>query len=442
MVEGSDVRPEQDRWELGIFANYARNQLVVVDADGALTSHYVSGRLGFDVAGSVTIVGPFALGLDIPFFLAQTGDFDPSFAGLGDIRVVPKVRLLDDRDSVGLGLSGELRLPTHAGDYAGGARMVVFAPKLLFDHRFGGSGFRLGANAGVTVRQGTGFFNVEAASELAYGVAMDLRFGGWRGPVALGLEIDGAVGLTDVHAEELPLEASLFVRGYPSEEWELVGGPRLGLVPGYGEPVAGVFFGVRFTPTSHDADGDGIADEDDKCPNAAEDRDGDEDADGCPEEDPDHDRDGVADDADDCPNEKETINGVEDDDGCPDGGAADVVYESGRIRILKNIEFRTGSASIDPASYGVLDQVALTIKANPDTRVEVGGHTDDTGPRDYNMRLSQQRADAVRGYLIARGISAERVTAKGYGPDKPLVEGTSTEARSKNRRVEFVVDED
>ena len=57
------------------------------------------------------------------------------------------------------------------------------------------------------------------------------------------------------------------------------------------------------------------------------------------------------------------------------------------------------------------------------------------------MRLSQQRADSARGYLIGRGVAAQRLTAKGYGPDKPLVEGTSPEARAKNRRVEFIVEE-
>jgi outer membrane protein OmpA-like peptidoglycan-associated protein len=72
-------------------------------------------------------------------------------------------------------------------------------------------------------------------------------------------------------------------------------------------------------------------------------------------------------------------------------------------------------------------------------KVRVEGHTDDTGPEDVNMRLSQQRANSVRDYLVRKGVSAHRIEAKGYGESKPLEPGTSDSARAANRRVEFVV---
>lgn len=442
-AEGSAVRPEQDRWELAMYANYARGSILVVDANGDLVSSVVENRLGFDIMGSVTVVGPFAIGLGIPVFIPQTGDFDPSIGGLGDIRVVPKVRILDDREHVGLAIAAEIRAPTHAGDFAGGSRIPVFWPKLVFDHRFWGTGFRIGANAGVVIREGTTFANIEAASEFAYAAAMGYRFGDGEGPVELGVEFWGGVGLTATDTEELPLEGTLFVRGYPNDEWAISGGPSLGLVSGYASPTFRAWVGFRYTPTSHDKDGDGIPDDEDDCPNVAEDRDGDEDLDGCPEEDPDDDSDGVPNSDDDCPDQKETINGVQDDDGCPDGGPAKVIYEGGEIKILEKVHFRTGSAEIEDRSHSILNQVALVMKANKNIKkVRVEGHTDDTGPRETNMRLSKARAESVRRYLIYRGVSADRLHAEGYGPDEPLIDDTSDEARGKNRRVEFVVEQE
>ncbi len=220
-----------------------------------------------------------------------------------------------------------------------------------------------------------------------------------------------------------------------------MGGPGVGVLPGYGVPTFRVFAGVRYTPTAHDRDGDGISDEDDKCPDTAEDRDDIEDTDGCPEEDPDSDKDGVPDHEDECPDHKEVINGYEDDDGCPDTGDPRVIYEEGQIRILDAVHFEHGSATIKEESHSLLDQVALTLKANPEVkRVRVEGHTDDTGPADVNRRLSRQRAHAVRDYLVRKGVDPRRLSAEGYGPDRPLKKGTSAEARAKNRRVEFVVE--
>jgi outer membrane protein OmpA-like peptidoglycan-associated protein len=198
---------------------------------------------------------------------------------------------------------------------------------------------------------------------------------------------------------------------------------------------------VRFTPTSHDRDHDGVADDEDECPDVPEDLDNDHDSDGCPEEDADDDHDGVPNSDDECPDEKETINGVEDDDGCPDGGPADVIYSDGKISTVRNIEFRVNSAEIDPESHKIVNQVALVLKAHPEiSHVKVEGHTDDTGAPEHNQRLSQARANSVKRYLISRGVSANRISAKGYGSSKPIAEGEDDEARGKNRRVEFVLE--
>jgi outer membrane protein OmpA-like peptidoglycan-associated protein len=218
-------------------------------------------------------------------------------------------------------------------------------------------------------------------------------------------------------------------------------GPGVGLNPGYGVPLFRVFVGIRGRPTTHDADRDGIEDSKDKCPNDKEDFDRFEDDDGCPEEGPDSDQDGIPDDKDKCPDQKETINGFEDEDGCPDSGNKQVIFEEGKFKIVGTVQFEHGSAQIKEESHSLLDQVALTMKANPQVEnIRVEGHTDDTGPHDLNMRLSQERADSVRRYLISKGVSPKRLKAKGFGPDKPLINEKTPEARAKNRRVEFVVE--
>src|SRR5215207_1848084 len=85
-AEGSGTRPTDDPWEFGLFLNYGVNPLVTTDPDGELRDQIVGGRLGLDLLASVTIADPFAIGLDLPFYLFQSGDADPSFAGLGDLR--------------------------------------------------------------------------------------------------------------------------------------------------------------------------------------------------------------------------------------------------------------------------------------------------------------------------------------------------------------------
>ena len=189
-----------------------------------------------------------------------------------------------------------------------------------------------------------------------------------------------------------------------------------------------------------DNDGDGVPDVSDKCPNDAEDRDGFADEDGCP--DLDNDGDGIADAADKCPNEPETRNGVDDEDGCPDSGGQ-VVIAGGHIELPDNVSFDSGRATIAARSEALLDRVADKLNAHPEVRrVRIQGHTDDLGSAQKNHDLSQARAEAVRFYLIRRGVDPERLQAVGYGNTRPLDKRRTPEARAKNRRVELIVVEE
>ncbi|MEW5848720.1 MAG: OmpA family protein [Myxococcota bacterium] len=188
-----------------------------------------------------------------------------------------------------------------------------------------------------------------------------------------------------------------------------------------------------------DTDVDGILDSADACPADAEDKDGYEDGDGCPEAD--NDKDGVPDTLEKCPLEPETINGVQDEDGCPDEGPKPLVkVTEQKLEILEKVYFDTAKAKIQKRSFNLLNQVALTIKANPQIKlVAVEGHTDSQGKREKNVVLSQQRADAVRNYLIKQGVEPERLKAVGFGPDRPVGDNKTANGREANRRVEFVI---
>jgi len=111
-----------------------------------------------------------------------------------------------------------------------------------------------------------------------------------------------------------------------------------------------------------------------------------------------------------------------------------------RVEIDDKVMFATGKAELLPESHALLDDVAEVLQENPDAKeIEVAGHTDATGSADLNRKLSNERAEAVRVYLISKGVSAERLKAKGYGPDQPIGDNANDEGKEKNRRVEFKV---
>jgi len=194
-----------------------------------------------------------------------------------------------------------------------------------------------------------------------------------------------------------------------------------------------------------DNDKDGILDAADKCPIEAEDKDSFQDDDGCP--DPDNDQDGVLDAQDKCPDQPETKNGFQDEDGCADEIPAKVKAFSGTIA---GINFKVGDAALLPTSFKTLDKAVAVLKEFDGLKLEIQGHTDDqvlkpkkNSKFQDNLSLSQGRAESVRAYLVKKGITEDRLSAKGYGDTEPKVPpaglkgGKLNQARAKNRRVEF-----
>ncbi len=189
-------------------------------------------------------------------------------------------------------------------------------------------------------------------------------------------------------------------------------------------------------PDPPDSDGDGLDDGVDACPHVAEDIDGFQDSDGCPELDNDGDR--IPDSVDKCPDAAEVINNERDDDGCPDPTPPKVLFGDDTLIVLEPVEFERGTATIKPASFDMLAQVTTIVRTYQEIKVlQVEGHTDDSGSANFNKRLSQKRAESVRKHLIEAGIAARRILAMGYGEERPISPNDSSENRAKNRRVEF-----
>ncbi|MET0387227.1 MAG: OmpA family protein, partial [Polyangiales bacterium] len=192
-------------------------------------------------------------------------------------------------------------------------------------------------------------------------------------------------------------------------------------------------------PPPPDRDHDGILDADDACPDEP----------GKPNEDPkqhgcppplDRDKDGIVDAEDACPGVPGSANIDRKRNGCP---RAYVSESSSQINVLDQVKFKTNSAEILPGrdSEDVLEAVLSVMNDHPEiTKMQVEGHTDSTGAAEHNRKLSKNRAQSVVTWLVKHGIDTKRLSAAGYGPDKPIDSNDTEEGRRNNRRVEFHID--
>ena len=206
-----------------------------------------------------------------------------------------------------------------------------------------------------------------------------------------------------------------------------------------------------------DSDSDGVVDTDDHCsrvagdqPNGCPDPDKDGDGvplpcdkctdekgvapDGCPIRD--KDGDGFMDDVDKCRDTPETKNGFEDGDGCPDEVPMEIQKFSGTIA---GISFQYNEARILPVSFATLDGAVAVMAKYPDIKIEIAGHTSSEGDAEHNKKLSQDRADSVKTYLVSKGIDEKRIQTRGAGSSEPIADEKLAGGKEKNRRIEFKV---
>ncbi|MEX1361739.1 MAG: OmpA family protein [Nannocystaceae bacterium] len=201
-----------------------------------------------------------------------------------------------------------------------------------------------------------------------------------------------------------------------------------------------------------DNDGDGILDEPDQCKNIPEDVDNFEDDDGCPDADNDKDKicdpwvasKGLAEEyaelcsgSDRCPDDPEDYDGDQDDDGCPDLKAQ---FDGCSVKISEKVFFKFNKSDIDPRSFELLNDVATVMNTVPEElHFRIEGHTDSKGRDSYNKKLSQRRANAVRDYIVGKGVQTGRLESVGFGEERPIDSNRTNDGRARNRRVEFNV---
>jgi outer membrane protein OmpA-like peptidoglycan-associated protein len=466
-VEGTEVLPPFG-FQAAVWGGHAGRPVEIVDNDGQRIGSVIDGLSTVDLRLTLGLPAAFEISTLLPVQVVSSADGPASIsgAGIGDWSVSVKWLALDHRTyPVGLSARAELFLPTGDRDRLGGDGKLGGAVTLGIDGLLGP--VLLAANVGGRFRDGVHRFEGAAiGQQLTYGAVAD-----WEiiDDLHAAGEVYGAYGFDRDGASPIEALGSLRYRVGPVL---FAAGGGSGLNDALGNPQWRVFgaVGLSIEPTDEkaDADGDGIVDAHDPCLELAEDRDGFQDNDGCP--DPDNDEDGVVDTKDACVGAAEDADGFEDSDGCPDNdddgdaivdakdscprapenvnrfqdedGCPDTaptyVFAVGERLVFNDIQFQTNSYELLVESYPVLDEIVKSLQEQPDVRIRVEGHTDGEGDPKGNLVLSQQRALSVLNYLVSAGVDAKRVEHAGYGDTRPVAGNDTPEERAQNRRVELV----
>ncbi|RYZ45796.1 MAG: OmpA family protein [Myxococcaceae bacterium] len=511
------------QFRVGLTAHYENRPLVLLENDEE-QSVIISNRVTAHVSGAYALTNWLEVGAQLPIVsqwgpeTGSVGVSRPTTFALGTPWLQARAGFLsEDRGGpIDLGLHLGAALPLGSKAALTRDEGFTFSPRLGLGKRLANT-FRVGADVGALVRTKTYALSPQSSPvrdemgvELNGGVNVSAGLFGLREEVLVR-------GTLPVQDSPSSLEVLLGLRVPTADGTEVyfMGGPGFGQTPGTPRfrLLAGVSFGAPPAPAGPvciagqphvasecpdlDADGDGVKNADDRCPTTpglaelqgcpdgdddkdgilnladkcpaqAENKNGFQDEDGCPD-DPDSDGDGIVDSKDACPREPETVNGYKDQDGCPDvepdrdgdkvvdrldncpdepgteanGGCKEVPLariDSGRIRIMESVFFENNQAVIQKRSNPVLDKVAAILVSHPEiAKIRVEGHTDNTGKADYNLDLSQRRAEAVVDYLVAKGVERGRLEAQGFGPNQPIADNAKADGRAKNRRVEFKI---
>ncbi|MCL4223982.1 MAG: choice-of-anchor D domain-containing protein [Myxococcales bacterium] len=512
-------------WAFGLAAQYEQNPMVARWRDSASAEHelaLIASRTALLLGFGYAVTDRLELSARLPMY-QQSGEArmatDPFGVegaegfSLGDVAVRAKMQMVAGKVAFAGAL--DVTAPTaRDGQFTGTDLPTAHLQGLLGVKS--GRRLSLALNAGFLARQSTQFLLVEQGSELTYGAAVALRV---LDKVAVVGEGSGALGVVGAEGKVSPIELTLGLRVRASRAATIgIGGGSgfgkavgvadvrgfvsLAIAPGGSkiEPVRiivpppprdtgdndgdGVVNADDACPDEAedldgfqdgdgcpdlDNDGDGFADDTDKCPNEAEDMDGFQDDDGCPDpdndgdgildvddkcpneaedkdgfqdndgcDDPDNDGDGIPDVLDQCALEPETINGVDDEDGCPDKGDAAVMLMQDRIEVLEPVQFVGVTARLRPTASKVLAQVGATLRA--ERGIKRIRVTVHSHPRGPgDEALTQKRADEIRRWLVQWGVEPERIDAKGIGSKRPLVAKGKRGAEEINDRVEFII---
>ncbi|MEY4583003.1 MAG: hypothetical protein RL701_7706 [Pseudomonadota bacterium] len=464
---------------VGLVLDYANKPLVVVagsDERAAIIEHQWFAHLG----ASVVLLDRLRLGLNLPVALVTDGDrvrvgttvyAAESGASLGDIRLGADLRLYGRYgDPVTMAIGAQVYAPTGSREAFTGDGKFRVAPRL-----------QVAGQVGVFEYSGRLALNYRAQRDWLDGVPVgtEIGFAATAGISArqrallFGVELWGSTVVINRGAFDkatTPLEFTAGVHWRPRDFRAGLGvGP--GLTRGYGSPVVRILAMFEWAPSpGADRDGDGILDGDDACPTVPGAANVDPRLNGCPLSRADTDLDGIIDAFDACPTVPGTANDDPAKNGCPlmlmdrdedgDGilppldacpawpgpahddpttnGCPLARIEKDQIVITERIEFEFDSATLLTASSGVLTAVLNVLREHPELNVVlIEGHTDSIGDATYNKVLSEQRAAAVRSWLITHGVDSARLLDAGFGLKRPIDTNDTAEGRQRNRRVEF-----
>lgn len=477
VVGNGEIGPE-GTVRLSLTVHYEREPLVLlrsgdergygVEQSVRRQGDIVRERLTLHAGVAAAVLDRLELHLVVPWIpwqgrddLTAAGVATPKDYGVGTPSAGVKWGFLrQDRGTpVSAAIAADVLLNWGTQEAVAGNETVAFTPRLELGRRFGS--ILLAAQGGglvrtkrVTIPQ-VGGVGKDLHSEILGGLAIATA----EGPLRLEASGRGAWNFDGVGQSYEVLAGGRYLLGVG--EIFLLGGPGFNVAPG--TPLFRVLFGLalNFEPEKPapapppppppppdpcapgqrhapeqcpnlDDDGDGIPNGQDECPLEK----GIPELKGCPPKD--SDGDGIPDHLDKCPNEP----GTAEYQGCPPPAKAELKTQGGvtKIEIKERVYFDTGKATIQERSHALLDDVAQVLRSHPEVaKVVVEGHTDNTGARAFNQKLSQDRALAVRAYLVGKGIEPERLEAKGYGQTRPVADNKTAAGREQNRRVEFVV---
>ena len=350
--------PGHLKWNVGAWASYAHRLVTVTDAGGEEVAVPVQDQLSLDYGLGVGIGDRLAFGASLPSVLYQDGYGSELIGGslphsaLGDVRLNLKATLLPGGEMGGFSVAalGAVTLPTgNASSYVS-EQAATGELRVLGELRLIAIAVRATAGAKVRGAEQT-FVGQTFGHELPWGIGLVVRpqvFGiEEKGRWEWALEGHGALALTPKFGSKAQSPAALGLSArYTPGTVSLIAGAEVPLDSAVGTPSVRGVLGLGWAPRVHDQDSDGVPDEIDQCPELAEDKDGFEDSDGCP--DFDNDDDGVPDDSDRCPTEKEDSDEFEDDDGCLDPDNDHDGFLDARDACPKE----AGAASSDPKQNG------------------------------------------------------------------------------------------
>jgi outer membrane protein OmpA-like peptidoglycan-associated protein len=412
-----------------LWGNYGHRPLIVV-APGVKDAALLKSQTGLDLALSLGLTDWAEVSAVVPFTASQSReenrllppDLRPAIAssGLGDVRLVPKVRLVDYR-ALRLGVAVPISFPTGKKDSYLGHGALTYAPKALVE--LDGLGpVRLLLNGGAIFREDRELVALTVGNAYTYGAGLEWALGQQFAALA---SFAGEAGMKDRSAAARPMEAlgALRWQALGGLHFTVGGGPGVG--DGYGTPQYRVFAELGYTGADHrrldrreppPKPEPVVAKQEEPKPEPVK----------AEEPKPEPKAEPVPDKVE-VPAEEEVP-------------APEVV--NGELRIDARIYFAFNRKELRPQFEPVLDQIAQRIVAEPRMKmVRIEGHADDLGPPEYNVWLSLERAKVVQAFLVHHGVPAKRVVIVGYGKMHPAEKGKSKASRAKNRRVEFNVQE-